>query len=253
MGDHDVTVVATPADAGELVAGLVWDRFAAREPGGRFLLALPAGRTPVTTYAAMVAGARHRSLDLTDLVVVMVDEYLGPDGKLCDPDAHFSCRRAIEHDLALPLRAAGLQPEHVWCPDPHDPGAYDEAIAAAGGLDLVLLASGGSDGHVAFNPPGTPSDSVTRVVTLAATTRADNVRTFADFTCADDVPTAGVSVGLATVSSAREVVLLLLGAEKRESLRRVTTATGFDASWPATILHDSRRALIVADVAAAGA
>ncbi len=62
-------------------------------------------------------------------------------------------RIAIPQILA-PLEAAGGASPQLWYADPADPAAYDRRIAAAGGIDLFLLASGASDGHVAFNPPG---------------------------------------------------------------------------------------------------
>ena len=80
------------------------------------------------------------------------------------------------------------RPEHLqipadrlWLPDPADPDAYDERIAAAGGIDLFLLASGAGDGHVAFNPPGTEAAARTRVVALPDSTRRDNLATFPTF------------------------------------------------------------------------
>jgi glucosamine-6-phosphate deaminase len=228
------------ADAGALGAALadeVRERHAAS--GGPFLLGCPAGRSLVTTYRAL---AGRGGLDR--LVVVMMDEYAG-----APVEAHYSCRGFALRELAGPL---GLEPDRLWVPDEADPAAYDARIAAAGGIDLFLLASGASDGHVAFNGPGSPLDGGTRVVRLAESTRRDNVATFPGFASADEVPEHGVSVGLGTIAAARAARLVLHGAEKRAAARRVTGAEAFDPDWPATVIHTFGDGEIWLDEAAAG-
>lgn len=204
---------------------------------GAFLLGCPGGRSLRPTYAAL---ARRPALER--LVVVMMDEYVD-----APPDAHFSCARFAREEIAAPL---GVAPERVWVPDAADPAAYDERIARAGGVDLFLLASGTSDGHVAFVPPGAPRDGRTSVVALATSTRRDNLATFPQFASLDEVPVHGVSVGLGTIAAARSLRLVLHGAEKREAARRLLALDGFDASWPASVVHEHRDAQILLDEAA---
>ena len=235
-----VTIVATPGDAGTLVADRILDAYTASD--GPFHLGCPAGRTPRTTYAALGRRAAERGVDLHRLVIVMMDEYL-VDGVLAPSTAHFSCRRFMDEHL-LPH----VGPRPVRCPDPNDPAAHDEIP-----IDLFLLASGATDGHVAFNPPGTALDSPTRVVELAESTRRDNLQTFPAFAALDDVPRFGVSAGLHTITAAGAAVLLLLGATKAASYRRITAVDDFDPSWPASVIHRCPDPLIVVDeVAASG-
>lgn len=170
-----------------------------------------------------------------------MDEYL-VDGELAPRAAHFSCRRYIDEHL---LPHVGDRP--VRCPDPADPSAHDALE-----VDVFLLASGASDGHVAFNPPGTPIDSETRVVELADSTRRDNLATFPDFASIDEVPRFGISVGLGAITRARRAVLLLLGTDKSDSLARVSSLDDFDPAWPASVIHRCADPLLVADAAAAG-
>lgn len=170
-----------------------------------------------------------------------MDEFL-IDGALAPRTAHFSCRRFADEHI-LPHIGART----VLCPDPIDPAAYDDIS-----IDLFLLASGASDGHVAFNPPGTPIDSPTRVVELAESTRRDNLATFPAFESLDEVPRFGVSVGLAAITGARRAVLLLLGADKADSCARVTSLDDFDPAWPASVIHRCADPLVVADAEAAG-
>jgi glucosamine-6-phosphate deaminase len=221
------------ADADELGEALAEDVLALYSAAGDrpFLLGCPGGRSLRSTYRALAA----RRPDLDRLVVVMMDEYV-VDGAAAPADAHYSCSRFTREELIEPL---GLRAEQVWLPDPADPAAYDERIAAAGGIDLFLLASGASDGHVAFVPPGSPRDGRTAVLALTESTRRDNVATFPEFESVEDVPWHGVSVGLGTIGAARRLRLVLHGAGKRYAAERVLALDRFDPAWPASIVHDS--------------
>jgi len=220
------------ADAEELGGALADEILAAyaRTDGRRFLLGCPGGRSLRSTYSTLA----ERGADLGRLVVVMMDEYV-TDGAAPPVDAHYSCRGFALRELVQPL---GLREEQVWLPDADDPAAYDARIAAGGGIDLFLLASGASDGHVAFLPPGSPRSGRTSVVELATSTRLDNLATLPEFRSIDDVPEHGVSVGLATIAEARAVRLVLHGADKRAAAARVVALEEFDPSWPASIIHD---------------
>jgi len=195
------------------------------------LLGCPAGRSLLSTYRAL-AGS---SLDAT---IVMMDEYV----PVPPPGAHHSCRGFALREIAAPL---GLPAERVWLPDPDDPAAYDERIAAAGGIDLFLLASGASDGHVAMLGPGSPRDGRTSLVDLAETTRRDNLRTFPEFASLDEVPHRGVSVGLGVIGEARALRLVLHGEDKRRAVDRLLALDAFDPAWPASIVHDHPDAQIL--------
>jgi glucosamine-6-phosphate deaminase len=263
----DVAVLADAESAGEHVATMIATLVgAAMETASTAVVGCPAGRTPGTTYAALGRIAARDALDLTRLRIVMMDEYVepgrcvepgGPTFRACSPDAPHSCHRYAERELRDVLNA-GLPHGHrlpamkVHFPDPADPGRYDDEIAALGGIDLFVLAAGATDGHVAFNPPGSTATSRTRVVELAETTRRDNLRTFPTFGSVDDVPRHGLTVGLGTIARlSRRVVLLLLGDEKRAAFERTVATADFDPSWPASVVHLCRDACIVADRSAA--
>jgi glucosamine-6-phosphate deaminase len=234
----EVRVFADADELGEALADEILARYEAA--GGPFLLGCPGGRSLRTTYRALAA----RGAELDRLVVVMMDEYVG-----APVDAHYSCRGFALREIAEPL---GLRDDQVWLPDPGDPEAYDRRIAEAGGIDLFLLASGASDGHVAFVPPGSPRNGRTAVLAIAESTRRDNLATFPEFASLDEVPSHGVSVGLGTIAAARAVRLVLHGAAKRDATARLLELDAFDPAWPASIVHECADAEIWTDTEAMG-
>ncbi|MGH6929197.1 MAG: 6-phosphogluconolactonase [Dongiaceae bacterium] len=258
-----VTVFDSPEQLGWSLAGEILDRTrAALRRRRRFLLGCPSGRSPRTTYQALARRAAEANDNLSHLVIVMMDEYLNADGKggfvTCPMNAHYSCLGFAFREIQAPINRelpadACIPDHHIWIPDPANPGEYEERLAASGGIDLFLLASGASDGHVAFNPPGTDLDSATRIIALAEETREDNLSTFPQFKSIAEVPTHGVSVGLGTIARlSQEAVLVMHGAGKRDSAKRVQAAASFDPAWPATMIHECRRGRIYLDKAAAG-
>lgn len=224
----------------DALGGALADEVVARHDagGGAFLLGCPGGRSLRSTYRVLATRPR-----LDRLVVVMMDEYVG-----APPDAHYSCTRFAVDEIGGPL---GVPDERVWLPDVEEPDAYDGRIDDAGGIDLFLVASGASDGHVAFVGPGAPREGRTAVVELAETTRRDNLATFPDFGSLDAVPRHGVSVGLATIAAARALRLVLVGAHKREATRRLLALDGYDPAWPASVVHEHPDAVIYVDEDAA--
>jgi glucosamine-6-phosphate deaminase len=233
FGDAEELGTALASEVLELVAAVDSDRF---------LLGCPGGRSLRSTYRALAA----RRDELRKVTVVMMDEYV-EDGRSAPPGAHYSCRRFALEEIAVPL---GVSERDVWLPDPGDPESYDERIAAAGGIDLFLLASGASDGHVAFVPPGSTLDGRTSVVALADSTRRDNLATFPEFRSLDEVPRHGVTVGLATIRGARRARLVLHGPEKRAAARRLLDLDRFDSAWPVSVIYECVDAQILLDRAA---
>jgi glucosamine-6-phosphate deaminase len=256
------TVVADPASLGEALAVRIADGLeAATNAGRRYVLGCPGGRTPMTTYTALARLVRQRRLDVSGLVIAMMDDYVerttSPSGFVHVPDdLPHSCRRFGREVIVEPLSAAagpgrGVPADQLWIPDPSEPEAYDRKLAAAGGIDLFLLATGATDGHVAFNPPGTPADSVSRVVTLAVSTRRDNLVTFPHLRSLDRVPEHGVTVGIDTIRRhSKSAVMLIHGGDKSEAAARIAAADHYDPDWPATVITECRNAGMYVDKAA---
>ncbi len=255
-----VHVAATPEIAGEYAANEVIARLErARLARGYMTLGCPSGRSLRTTYAALARLAAARNADLGGLHIFMMDEYVQPDGPrwaLCPRDAHYSCRRFGDAEIRRSLNAnidTSLQmpAQNLHVPDPNAPDAYETLIERFGGIDVFLLASGRSDGHVAFNPQGCGLHERTRVIELSEATRRDNLDTFPEFRTLAEVPRHGVSVGPATIAHhSRAALLMLLGAGKTVALQRVASLHRYDPSWPASVVLECADAQIVADEAA---
>lgn len=250
-----IRVLASPDAIGAAVGLRLLQKIErSRLTGGRFLLGCPTGRTPRPVFGAMARALAESGQDLSHLVLVMMDEYLVPrDGQLeyASAENPWSCHHFARAEIADRLRHA-MPDESIWFPDPADPEAYDARIAEAGGIDFFMLASGASDGHVAFNPPGSPRESRTRIIPLSEETRRDNLRTFPAFGTLANVPRHGISVGIDTIARAREAVMIVWGEGKRLTLGRIRRAERYEADWPATVIHECAVREIVCDQAAAG-
>lgn len=254
-------ILPSPEAIGEELSTRLLDAIArARAPGRRYLLGCPTGRTPRPVYAAMARRLSVQEQDMSHVVLVMMDEYLvDEEGSLAyaPEDAPWSCHHFTGREIVGQLNGAlppakRLRPESVWFPDPRDPAAYDARIGDAGGIDFFLLASGASDGHVGFNPPGSARDSRTRIVALSEETRRDNLQTFPSFGTLDAVPRYGITVGIATIAAAREAVMVVWGTGKRLTLARMRRAARYEPEWPATVIHECAMREIVSDAAASG-
>jgi glucosamine-6-phosphate deaminase len=257
-----VEILDDAAAIGEALATDIIARLKeAATEGCGLVLGCPTGRSPRPVYQALGRRLQQASLDLRRLTLVMMDEFVAPSSggfDWIDDRAHNSCRRYARDEIAAVLNAGlpaewRLPEDQIWFPDPSAPdGAYDERIASAGGIDLFILASGAGDGHVAFNPPGSPVDSRTRIVALAEQTRRDNLASFPDFPGLEAVPHHGVTVGIATIARlSRAATMVLCGPGKRVAFSRIAGASSYDPSWPATVLSICSEAVLLADRAAA--
>ncbi|MBL8584521.1 MAG: 6-phosphogluconolactonase [Rhizobiaceae bacterium] len=246
-----------------LARRIVAELEAANAAGRAYLLGCPGGRSPMPVYEALAEQLSARAVDCSRLVIAMMDEYLlsGTGGALSTPpaSAHYSCRGFGEREIvgrinAVLPEALRVRRENFWMPDVADPSAYDRRIEQAGGIDLFLLASGSGDGHIAFNPPGSPRDSGSRVVALAEQTRRDNLGTFPEFRSIEEVPAHGLTIGVGSIARlSKAVAMILWGKGKREAFARISHAGAYDAAWPATIAVECRHAELHADRAASGA
>jgi glucosamine-6-phosphate deaminase len=209
-------------------------------------LALPTGETPRGVYAELVRRHRDEGLSFRHLTSFGLDEFWPlPRGH-----GHSFWRFLDEHLLGR----VDSNPERRFHLDGGAPeervdeacALYEAAITAAGGLDLALLGLG-TNGHIAFNEPGSGRSSLTRRVTLHASTRLDLARLFGG---SEAVPREALTLGVGTILAAREVVLLALGARKAAAVARMLGGP-VGPECPASFVRGHPRALVVLDREAA--
>ena len=247
-----IAVLPTPSDIGCVVAQGILDQL---RTTGRATVGFPAGRTATPVAAALTMLAHEQNARLDGLSIVMMDEYVtGQPGAwhvLPSAEPH-SCIGWAHRNLVSPLSDLGMCADRLVTPDPNAPERFREAIETIRGIDIFLLASGQSDGHVALNPPGTPRTARTRIVRLDDSTRRDNLSTFPTLRSLADVPTLGITIGTGDLADlSRRVAMLLWGRDKAYAFECITRAHTYDPTWPATIVHDCQNPVIFADTEAA--
>ena len=260
---HLVNPIVLPDDfsVGHYAAEIIFTELVrAKSEGRSFVLGCPGGRTPRSTYNALAAMIRAAKQDISHVVIAMMDEYLkeNADGSYSNhgEDKHFSCARFAKLEifdvLNLGAPEGGKIPaENVRFPDASDPQGYEDYLREVG-VNVFLMASGGSDGHVAFNPPGTEKSARTRIVRIADETRQDNLGTFPDFKGVSEVPKYGVSVGPATMIDVSDIVIMeLIGSHKNLAFKRISAATQYESDWPSTVVRECKDYYILADKSAA--
>ncbi len=226
----------------------------------RFVLGCPSGRSPRSTYKALGEMISTNQQTLGNVHIVLMDEYARktPDGTFenVDEKSHFSCRRFGFEEIRDVLNAGlptdlRLPHSQVLVPDARAPHEFERVLEEMG-VDIFLLASGATDGHVAFNGYGTDRNTGVRVTQLSAETRQDNLDTFPEFKSLTDVPLYGVTVGPRTIASlSKKTIMILQGSHKRLAFTRITSAKIYESDWPATIITECQNPLIFADEAAA--
>lgn len=236
-------VIAPPEDLARLAADAV-EALLRRKPDA--VLGLATGSSPLRVYDELARRHAEHGLSFAQASAFMLDEYVGlPEGH---PERY---RNVIETEIASRVDFA---PGAVHGPDgladdlPAACTSYEQAIVDAGGVDLQLLGIG-TDGHIAFNEPGSSLASRTRIKTLTEQTRQDNARFFGGDI--DQVPQHCLTQGLATIMAGRHLVLLATGRGKAEAVHHLVEGA-VSAMWPATILQHHPHVTVLVDNAAAG-
>src|SRR5450756_19590 len=233
------------ADEIAAVAASVCEAVVHRKPAA--VLGLATGSTPLPTYRELIRRrAAGTGPSYAAVTCFNLDEYVGL------PAGHEQSYLAtIAREVTDGL---GIGPERVNGPDPSPGGLptagerYEALIESAGGIDVQLLGIG-SDGHLACNEPGSSLASRTRIKTLTEQTRSDNARFFGGDV--DQVPRHCLTQGLATIMSARHIVLIATGRAKAEAIHHLVEGP-VSAMWPATILQHHPHVSVLVDPAAAG-
>ncbi len=209
-----------------------------------FVLGLPTGSSPLGMYRALVAAHQAGRVSFEHVVTFNMDEYVGIPEEHPESYHAFMWKNFFQHiDIKkenvhiLNGNASDLEAE---CK------AYEAAIEAVGGIDF-FLGGIGPDGHIAFNEPGSSLSSRTRIKTLTTDTIIANSRFFGGDV--NQVPKTALTVGVATVMSAREVLILVNGHGKARALQQAVEGS-INQMWTITALQLHPKGIIVCDEAA---
>lgn len=198
------------------------------------VLGLATGSTMIPVYAKLTAS----ELDFSNVTTFNLDEYVGlpatsPNSYAYFMDDHLFNKKKFKETNIPNGMAADLDAE---C------NRYEQALQQAG-LDIQLLGVG-ENGHIAFNEPGTPADSVTHVAELTDSTLGVNSQYFDND---EKIPTTALTMGISSIMSAKKLVLLAFGEKKRPAITKFLEGK-IDSDWTITYLHEHDDVTIITDL-----
>lgn len=228
-----IITVANPVAGGKVAFDLLQESLAK----GAKTLGLATGSSPETFYQEIIKS----SLDVSDLTSVNLDEYVGLPADH-DQSYHYFMQTHLFNQKPF---------KESFVPD----GMASDLTAAAKAYDQILqdhpvdfqILGIGGNGHIGFNEPGTPFDSQTHIVDLADNTIQANSRFFAS---SADVPKQAISMGIASIMAAKQIVLFAYGAKKAQAIAKMVQGPVTE-DLPASILQEHPDVTIILDGEAA--
>ena len=212
---------------------VAFDLFKEKLQEGAETIGLTTGSSPLEFYKQI----RESDLDLSNLISVNLDEYVGLTGD--DPQSY---RYFMEKNLfdAKPFKESYL-PIGAEETAEQEVARYNQ-ILEEHPVDLQILGVG-RNGHIGFNEPGTSFDSQTHLVQLDASTIEANSRFFDKI---EDVPTKAISMGIANILAAKSIVLFAYGESKAQAIKGTVEGEKTE-EVPASALQGHPDVTIIAD------
>ncbi|HKK81227.1 MAG TPA: glucosamine-6-phosphate deaminase [Prolixibacteraceae bacterium] len=209
-----------------------------------FVLGLPTGSSPLGIYNELVKMNKSGNVTFKNVTTFNMDEYIGIPREHPGSFHSFMWSNFFNHiDIKkenvniLNGNANDLEEECM---------RFEKKIKEQDGIDL-FIGGIGSDGHLAFNEPGSSLSSRTRVKTLTRDTIIANSRFFDNDS--SKVPVTALTVGVATILEATEVLIIVNGQSKAQALKHVVEK-GINHMWTISALQMHPKGIIVCDEAA---
>ncbi|MEN8863134.1 MAG: glucosamine-6-phosphate deaminase, partial [Lentimonas sp.] len=234
-------------DACNTVADAITDLINERNAANKAtVLGLATGSTPVRLYRELIRRHKEDGLSFANVITFNLDEYFGLSGNHPESYRKFMQDQLFDH--------VDLKPENTNVPDGlverdavfKSCKAYEDAIVAAGGIDIQILGIGRT-GHIGFNEPGSGPETLTRLVTLDSLTRRDAAR---DFLGEANVPRHAITMGVGTILAAHKLFLLAWGEGKASIMAKTVEGEQTD-TIPATFLQQHANCTFCIDQSAA--
>lgn len=241
-----VVIQETYEDVNEWAAKFICKRINEHNcsPNNYFVLGLPTGSTPIGTYKKLIDFHKKGLVSFKYVKTFNMDEYVGLPRDHPQSYYTFMWQKLFSHiDIEienvhiLDGNAANLE---VECRN------FELKIEESGGVDL-FVGGVGKDGHIAFNEPGSSLTSRTRVKKLANETIEANSRFFGGNVT--KVPKQALTVGVGTVMSAKQVMILITGQNKALALHKALEC-GISHMWTVSAFQNHQNVIFLCDESA---
>ena len=208
----EIVICKTKEEASKLAADMIT---AAVTKNPKTVLGLATGSTPVLMYTEMAKAVKEKKVSYKFVKSWNLDEYVGLPGTHDQSYRYFMNKNLFEK---IDIKISNTHVLNGMAKDPEKECAkYEEQIKKAGGIDIQVLGIG-SDGHIAFNEPGTSLSSRTGVVYLTPSTIKENARLFFKGK-ESEVPTRALSMGVGTICEAKKIIMLAFGKNKADAVK----------------------------------
>jgi glucosamine-6-phosphate deaminase len=209
-----------------------------------FVLGLPTGSSPLGMYKHLIDLNQSGKVSFKNVITFNMDEYVGIPEDHPESYHTFMWNNFFKH--------IDINPENVNILNGNAPDSeaecdrYEAKIRSVGGIDL-FVGGVGPDGHIAFNEPGSSLNSGTRIKTLTTDTIIANSRFFDNDV--NKVPKTALTVGVATIMNAHQVLILVNGHNKARALAQ--GVEGYVSQmWTISALQMHPKGIIICDEAA---
>ncbi|MBO4323743.1 MAG: glucosamine-6-phosphate deaminase [Clostridia bacterium] len=207
------------------------------------ILGLATGSTPIGLYKNMIKDCKENGTSYKNIKTVNLDEYAGLDYSSDQSYVYFMRSNLFDH-IDIDLKNTNI--ENGKAEDRQAECDRYNALLEKMQQDIQVLGIG-SNGHIAFNEPGTPFGSVTHIVDLTESTIKDNSRMFKSI---DEVPRQAFTMGLKNIMNAKKILILANGANKAKAVYGLVKGEVTE-SLPASVLQLHPDCVLIADEAAA--
>ena len=209
----------------------------------RAVLGLATGSTPIGLYKNMIEDHKRNCTSYREIRTVNLDEYAGLDYSSDQSYVYFMRSNLCDY-IDIDLKNTNI--ENGKAADRQAECDRYNRLLEGMQQDIQVLGIG-SNGHIAFNEPGTPFGSVTHIVDLAESTIKDNSRMFKSI---DEVPRQAFTMGLKNIMNAKKILILANGANKAKAVYGLVKGEVTEAV-PASVLQLHPDCTLVCDEAAA--
>ncbi len=207
------------------------------------VLGLATGTSPIGIYKNLIEKCNSGEISFANVKTVNLDEYVGLDGTHPQSYRFFMNDNLFNH--------VNINKENTFVPNGVAADLTQEcqrytALVDSMQQDIQLLGIG-SNGHIAFNEPGTDFQSTTHVVNLTENTIKDNSRLFDSI---DQVPTKALTMGIKNIINAKRILIIANGKNKAQAIWQMVKGPVTE-DCPASILQTHPDVTVVVDKDAA--